>query len=181
MTEKRMELISLEKFLSKKSVDAVIKYRLIEANFISKFQGKETSIHPKTVEILSARDVLIETAFFHLLDLQTKGAMEVGNLPEHLQFLNRNRTSAMRVHAKHTCIPPDAVARHTAEPFLFKCCHVEYNEATDRLEISKGEYVGKVVTTLRDMDTPCSNSEDTKYDDILVEATDQTDLPGKCI
>ena len=104
----------------------------------------------------------------------------MGNFPEHLQFLNRNRTSAMRVHAKHTYIPPDAVARTTRAPFLFKCCSVEYNEAANRLEISKGEYVGKVVMTQRDIDTPCS-VEDTEYDDILVEATDQTDLPGKCI
>ena len=144
-----------------------MKYRLIEANFISKFQGKKTSSHRKGF-------------FFHLFDLQTEGALEVGNLPECLQFLNLNRTSAMRIHGKHTCIPPDAVARNTRAPFLFKCCHVEYNEAANRLEISKGEYVGKVVTTQRDMDTP-SSEEDTEYDDILVEATDQTDLPGKCI
>ena len=68
----------------------------------------------------------------------------------------------MRVHGKHTCIPPDAVARNTRAPFLFKYFHVEYNEATNRL------------------DTP-SSEEGTEYDDILVEATDQTDLPGKCI
>ena len=58
--------------------------------------------------------------------------------------------------------------------------HPFSSSAANRLEISKGEYVGKVVTTQREMDTP-SSEEDTEYDDILVEATDQTDLPGKCI
>ena len=105
--------------------------------------------------------------------------MEVGNLPQYLQFLNLNKTSAMRIHAKHMYIPPDAAARNTEAPFLFKCCRVGYNKETNRLEICKGEYVGKVVTHYREVDAPFSE-EDVEYDDTLVETTDQTDLPGKC-
>ena len=104
--------------------------------------------------------------------------MKVETLPPYLQFLNLNGISAIKVHGKHTCIPPGAPARNTEAPFLFKCCRVEYNKETSRLEICKGEYVGKVVTLHRSVDAACSE-EDNEYDDILVEATDQTDLPGK--
>jgi len=107
---------------------------------------------------------------------QTEEAMEVGNLPQYLQFLNLNKTAAMRIHAKHTYIPPDAAARNTEAPFLFKCCRVDYNKETNRLEICRGEYVGKVVTQHRAVDAPFSE-EDAEYDNTLVETTDQTDLP----
>ena len=80
----------------------------------------------------------------------------------------------MRIHAGHTYIPPDAAARNTQAPNLFKCCHVDYNKETNRLEIRKGEYVGKVVTHHRIIGAP-GNEEDAEYDDILVGATDQTD------
>ena len=103
--------------------------------------------------------------------------MEMEILPPYLQFLNLNGTSAVKVHAKHKCIPPGAPARTTQAPFLFKCCRVEYNKETNRLEICKGEYVGKVVT-VRSAGAEWSE-EDTEYEDTLVEATDQTDLPGK--
>jgi len=105
-------------------------------------------------------------------------AAEVRNLPPSLQFLNVNRNSALRIHATDTYFPPDAAARNSQAPFLFKCCRVDYNTETNRLEISKGQYVGKVVTQRRDLDATCSE-EDPEYDDILVETTDQTDLQGK--
>jgi len=109
----------------------------------------------------------------HLFDLQREMAAEVRNLPPSLQFLNINRNSPLRIYATDTYFPPDAAARKSQAPFLFKCCRVDYNKETNRLEISKGEYVGKVVRR----DT-CSE-EDPEYDNILVETTDQTDLPGK--
>ena len=104
----------------------------------------------------------------------------MGNLdiPLLLQYIKLNKSSAMRIHARQTYIPPEAATRNTLAPFLFKCCRVDYNKETNRLEICKGEYVGKVVT-LRDMDTSCGE-EDAEYDDTLVETTDQTDLAGKC-
>ena len=102
-------------------------------------------------------------------------AAEVGNLPPSLQFLNLNRNSPLRIYATDTYFPPDAAARNSQAPFLFKCCRVDYNKETNRLEVSKGEYVGKVV---RDVDTRLSE-EDAEDDNILVETTDQTDSPGK--
>ena len=106
-------------------------------------------------------------------------AAEVGNLPPSLQFLNLNRNSPLRIHASETYFPPDAATRNSQAPFLFKCCRVDYNKETNRLEIRKGDYVGKVVTQARDVDTTGSE-EDAEDDDILVETTDQTDLAGKC-
>jgi len=109
---------------------------------------------------------------------QAEEALEVGNLPEYLQFLNLNRTSAISFHRKHTYIPPDAAARNSQAPFLFKCCRVEFNKETSRLEVCKGEYVGKVVTH-RDVDVTGREEDDEndEYDGVLVEATDQTDSP----
>ena len=104
-----------------------------------------------------------------LFDLQTEETMEVENL-QCLQFLDLNRM-------RRQDAAPGAAARDTQAPFLLKCCRVDYNKETNRLEIRKGEYVGKVV--MRDMDAPCSE-EDTQYDENLVERTDQSHLPSKC-
>ena len=102
------------------------------------------------------------------------------NLPPHLQFLSLHRNSPLRFHARETYFPPDASARNSQAPFLFKCCHVDYHKGTNRLEISKGEYVGKVVK--RDIEATYSEEETDAedYDDTMVETTDQTDSPGKC-
>ena len=113
-----------------------------------------------------------------LFDLQREMAAEVGNLPPSLQFLNLNRNSPLRIRPTETYIPPAAM-RNSQAPFLFKCCRVDYNKETNRLEIRKGDYVGKVVTQASDVDTTGSE-EDAVDDDILVETRDQTDLPGKC-
>ena len=123
------------------------------------------------------KDLIEKTC--HLFDLQREVAADVGNLPPLLHFLNSNRNSPLRIHARDTYFPPDAAARDSKAPFLFKCCRVEYNKETNRLEICKGEYVGKVVTTFREVDAMCVE-EDPEYDDTLVETTDQTDSPGKC-
>ena len=100
------------------------------------------------------------------------------NLPPALNFLSLNGNSLLRIHASDVYFPPDAAARNSKAPFLFKCCKVNYNKETNRLEIPKGEYVGKVVIQHRDVDATCE--EDSEYDDTVVETTDQTDLPGKC-
>ena len=99
------------------------------------------------------------------------------SLPPSLQFLNLNRNSPLRIHYGDTYFPPDAAARNSEAPILFKCCRVDYNKEANRLEICKREYVGKVVT--RDVDPQCSE-EDAEYDEIPVETTDQTDFSGKC-
>ena len=101
------------------------------------------------------------------------------NLPTQLQFLSLHRNSPLKIHLRGTYFPPGAAARNSKAPFLFKCCHVDYNKETNRLEISKGEYVGKVIKLNRDIDGTCSE-EDTEDDDVIVETTDETDSAGKC-
>ena len=68
--------------------------------------------------------------------------MEVENLPQCLQFLDLNRM-------RRQDAVPDAAARDTQALFLFKCYRVDYNKETNRLEIRKGEYVGKELMTKR--------------------------------
>ena len=52
----------------------------------------------------------------------------------------------LKAHFKGTFIPPEVASRTVRAPFLFKCCHVGYNKEANRLEIRKGEYVGKTVS-----------------------------------
>ena len=99
------------------------------------------------------------------------------NIPPQLQFLNLNRNSPLKIHVRDTYFPPDAAARNSQAPLLFKCCPVDYDKKTNRLEIHKGEYVGKVrLHTCRHFE----NDEDDGDYDTMVESTDQTDQPGEC-
>ena len=99
----------------------------------------------------------------------------MGNLSSYLQILTGNKDLNASFHYKEKFIPPEAAMRSSQAPFLFKCCRVDYNKETNRLELPRGEYVGK--TVVRNTDLTDSDEED-EYDDILVEATDQTDLAG---
>ena len=125
-----MELFSLEKLQSKISVDLVIKCRLIETSFISKFQGKKAYIHPKTIAILSARKDLFIYLIYRLKKPWKWNIFHpICSSSTLFAVLNLNGTS-------------DAAARNPRVPFLLKCCRVEYNKETNRLEITcKGERI----------------------------------------
>ena len=103
------------------------------------------------------------------------------NLSPQLQFLSLHRNSPLKIRVSDTYFPPDAAVRNSQAPFLFKCCKVDYDKETNRLEIRKGEYVGKAVKT-RDIDAPSSeeDEEDGEDGDTIVETTDQIDSPGEC-
>ena len=82
---------------------------------------------------------------------------------------------ASALYSKKTT-PPGVAARNVQGPVLFKCCKVTYNKKSQRLEIPKGEYIGKtVVKTNRD-----GTEDDGAYDDSLVilGETDETDSSG---
>ena len=69
-------------------------------------------------------------------------------------------------------------SRTSAAPILFKCCHVDYLKDENRLEIRKGEYVGKTVT--KEVFGSYSAKEDPDYDSTYVEIySDETNLAGK--
>ena len=100
------------------------------------------------------------------------------NLPPHLEFLSLHRNSPLRFYPRRTYFPPDVAARNSQAPFLFKCCRVDYNKETNRLEIRKGEYVRRRVKG--GIYAACSE-EDAEDNDIVVKTTDQTaDFLGKC-
>ncbi|KAJ7394053.1 hypothetical protein OS493_003726 [Desmophyllum pertusum] len=81
-----------------------------------------------------------------------------------------------KIHYKGTYIPPEMATRTSKGPFLFKCNHVEYNDELNRLEIKKGEFVGKTIQVHRDAGH--DQEEDAEYNDTLVDLdTDKTDSP----
>ena len=53
--------------------------------------------------------------------------------------------------ARMTDIPPSIAARkNTRGPFLFQCCRVVFNKETNRLELQKGEVVGKPINRCKE-------------------------------
>ena len=85
----------------------------------------------------------------------------------------------LKAHFKGTYIPPEVASRTVRAPFLFKCCRVGYNKEVNRLEIRKGEYVGKTVTADLDHSTKMQDSE---YGDSLpveIYTDEDGDLSGQ--
>ena len=85
-----------------------------------------------------------------------------------------------KVHSRYfsSFFPPEMASRTSAAPIFFKCCHVDYLKDENRLEIRKGEYVGKTVT--KDVFGGYSAKEDPDYDSTYVEIySDETNLAGK--
>ena len=85
-----------------------------------------------------------------------------------------------KVHSRYfsSFFPPEMASRTSAAPILFKCCHVDYLKDENRLEIRKGEYVGKTVT--KEVFGSYSAKEDPDYDSTYVEIySDETNLAGK--
>lgn len=61
-------------------------------------------------------------------------------------------------------IPPKLAKRNERGPFLFRCCKVVYDKESNKLNLAKGEYVGK--DTFRDLEH--ENEEDEEYNDTAV-------------
>ena len=123
---------------------------------------------------LSKNNDRSQTAAYCPLDLQEGYNARVDPLP----------WSASIVYGtagfKTTQTPPTVAARNIQGPLLFKCCRVDYNnKKNNRLEIPKGEYIGKIVHCTRNTDsTP--KAEDSEYDDIIVNSSlDEIDSQGE--
>lgn len=74
-----------------------------------------------------------------------------------------------------TDIPPNiATRKNTRGPFLFQCCRVVLNKETNRLELPKGEVVGK---TVRD---DKGDQEDSEYENTAVSLVEdeESNLTG---
>ena len=70
-----------------------------------------------------------------------------------------------------TTVPPGVSIRNGWGPILLKCCRVDYNKENNRLEIKKGEFVGKIANCGR-------GTEDDPQRNVIGLNTDETDFPG---
>ena len=75
-------------------------------------------------------------------------------------------------------IPPKIARRNTRGPFLFKCCRVIYNKEENRLELPRGELVGK---TIFRGDEDDEDDEEYKNSAVSLEDGEETNLTGKSI
>ena len=78
---------------------------------------------------------------------------------------------------KATEIPAVVPARNIKGPVLFKFCRVEYNKKTNRLEIAKGEYIGK--TLYRSAESTPEKESGEYYDFIVNYNLDEVDSQGE--
>ncbi|CAH3035236.1 unnamed protein product, partial [Porites lobata] len=74
---------------------------------------------------------------------------------------------------KKSNIPPKIASRNTRGPFLFKCCRVIYNKEENRLELPKGEVVGKNVFRGDEDD---EDDEEYKNSAVSLEEGEETNL-----
>ena len=113
------------------------------------------------------------TSAYCPLDLQGEGKAIVGPLPWSANIVYGS------AGFKTTQTPPGVAARNIKGPLLFKSCRVDYNKKTNRLEIRKGEYIGKTVYHSRNAEsTP--NVEGGEYYDIIVNCNlDEIDSQGE--
>lgn len=123
---------------------------------------------------LSTNNDLSLTAAYCPIDLQREGKVFVGHLP----------WSANTVYGgvgyKTQQIPPGVTARNFQAPLLFKWCRVEYNKKTNRLEIPKGEYIGKTLYhQSRDPESAPKVEDSEIYDFIVSCNLDETDSQGE--
>ncbi|KAL9985264.1 hypothetical protein ACROYT_G007644 [Oculina patagonica] len=132
--------------------------RLLLANTVldtTKLKGLEDE------ELLLATSVIYSDKF--VLKGNRKHQIEI---PPFANILMPN----VKMNYTGTYIPPELASRSSQAPFLFKCCRVRYNKEINRLEICKGEYVGKKVTA------EPGNLQDSEYVDIMVDLdTDEND------
>ena len=75
--------------------------------------------------------------------------------------------------------PPGVAARNFQGPLLFKWCRVEYNKKTNRLEIPKGEYIGKTFYQSRSAESTPKAEDGENYDFIVSCNLDETDSQGE--
>ena len=85
----------------------------------------------------------------------------------------------LKAHFKGTYIPPEVASRTVPAPFLFKCCRVGYNKEANRLEIRKGEFVGKTVTAQLDYATKMQNVEYGESLPVEIRTDEDLDLSGQ--
>ena len=83
-----------------------------------------------------SKNTLFNNLFVSILKVVTDAGI---NIPGYVH-------SQIKGKQKNVNIPPNIATRaNTRGPFLFQCCRVILNKETNRLELPKGEVVGKTV------------------------------------
>ena len=134
-------------------------------------------LRKKNIEIC----LLIIKLSYLLTLYQTEAEVSVDGVHVANPFVDYFKTMATKMHARYSSSTQcsELASRTAHAPLLFKCCTVDYIKEDNRLEIRKGEYVGKVVTR----DTTAEGlvkRDDEDYDNTMVEIfSDETDAPGE--
>ena len=83
--------------------------------------------------------------------------------------------------------PPEVAKRNAWGPILFKYCRVQYNKEAKKLEITKGEFVGKCKPTSHRSfveDLKCEHDDNNYVDNtdgqLSVDVVADNILPGLC-
>ena len=74
-----------------------------------------------------------------------------------------------KAHGNKKTVPPKAVTRNTRGPVYFKCVRVDYDKESGRLNLPKGEFLGKTVH--RDV----GDEEDKEYSETTLAFEDEGD------
>jgi len=135
-----------QNYISDPDLRAVLANAELDANKMKDFENQE---------LLLATSVIYSEKFV----LRGKRKRQV-EMPPFVQILIPH----LKAHCKGTYIPPEVASRTVQAPFLFKCCRVGYNKEANRLEIRKGEYVGKTITAALGNET---TMQDDAYGDSL--------------
>lgn len=104
---------------------------------------------------------------------------------EHLcPFLRYILRPSQLTQVDETYRPPEVATRTSEAPFLFKCCHVEFNKETNRLEIREGEFIKKIVVKDEfkeeyQVDSDEEEDEESHSFVDLYGQTDEADLIGE--
>ncbi|XP_078357447.1 uncharacterized protein LOC144642357 [Oculina patagonica] len=111
--------------------------------------AEKAVLDDKKMEPYEDDDLYLITSVIYSDKLKVTGDRMDGNelaaalapSPKSAEFLS----SQVNARYKGTSIPPGVATRNIRGTLLFKCCHATYNKETRRLEIPKGEYIGKTV------------------------------------
>ncbi|KAL9985265.1 hypothetical protein ACROYT_G007645 [Oculina patagonica] len=126
--------------------------------------AEKASLDDKKMEPYEDDDLYLITSVIYSDKLEVTGdkmdenelAAALAPSPKSAEVLS----SLVNARYKGTSIPPGVAARNIRGPLLFKCCHATYNKETRRLEIPKGEYIGKTVNKTQRATDPAPKEED---------------------
>lgn len=139
-----------------------LRQRYIEDVDLRKILG-ETNLDPSKMKNFDKHVLLLITSVIYSEKFELKGRRLVKNQLTQLDETYR---------------PPGLATRTSEAPFLFKCCHVELDKETNRLEIREGEFIKKIVVKdelKEDYNQVDSDEEEDKGDHSFVDLYGQTD------